>query len=271
MIAVPECMAGFLENAGVERMPSGFSGSEIYIIRPNDGKNDGNFYLKHMPDDMFGALRREAEVMRWLRGVLPVPEAVCFRSENSAGWLLTAEIPGESFARALDAEPRALVRTYAGALRRVHEVSPDGCPFDESNAVKTRNALKRCEAGLVKPEYFREDRQKLGVAGIKELLLRTPPPEEDFVFTHGDYCFPNVIRNNGQLSGYVDLSAAGAADRYQDAAIGARSVYFNMRRVRGLGAESARELADCFLRDYGLNRPDMQKMEYYQLLDDFFR
>jgi len=271
---VPEKIARLIMGAEIEKRPPGFSGSEIYIIRAAGGKHERYFYLKHMPAARLPlcTLRREAEAMRWLRGKLPAPEAVEFETAEDGEYLLMTAIPGRSFAGALDVEPLALARKYAGALRRVHDVPISGCPFDESNAVKARRALERCDAGLCRPEYFREDRRGMSAPEIRRLLLNTPAPAEDPVFTHGDYCFPNVILGqNGEIAGYVDLASAGAADRYQDVAVGARSVYFNMRSVRGLGAAAAGALTGEFLRAYGLERPDAEKMEYFQLLDDFFR
>jgi aminoglycoside phosphotransferase len=85
------------------------------------------------------------------------------------------------------------------------------------------------------------------------------------VFTHGDYCLPNVVlledgAGGFKISGFVDCVNAGIADRYQDLALCARSVAYN------LGTEWVQPL---FAR-YGLDRVDESKLAYYQLLDEFF-
>ena len=63
-----------------------------------------------------------------------------------------------------------------------------------------------------------------------------------------------------RVSGFVDCSNAGIADRYEDLALCARSIEFNF------GAE----LVPVLFARYGLERVDDAKLAYYQLLDEFF-
>jgi kanamycin kinase len=88
------------------------------------------------------------------------------------------------------------------------------------------------------------------------------PDHEDLVFTHGDYCLPNVLIDPAarQISGYIDWGRAGVADRYQDLAIGARSVRYN------LGAE----WEPRFLAAYGLDTLDLERLAWYETLDELF-
>jgi aminoglycoside phosphotransferase len=58
----------------------------------------------------------------------------------------------------------------------------------------------------------------------------------------------------------VDLARAGVADRYQDLALAARSLEYNV----GPG------YASLLWEVYGLRDPDEAKIAYYQLLDEFF-
>jgi aminoglycoside phosphotransferase len=59
-------------------------------------------------------------------------------------------------------------------------------------------------------------------------LMETRPGHEDLVFTHGDYCLPNIILKDGKLSGFVDIGRARLADRYQDLGIAFRSLEYNL-------------------------------------------
>lgn len=90
--------------------------------------------------------------------------------------------------------------------------------------------------------------------------MRTRPATEDLVFTHGDYCLPNVVINGDAVSGFIDLGLAGVADRYQDLALGARSLTYNF----GL------EWVPLFFETYGIVQPAQARIDFYKLLDEFF-
>jgi aminoglycoside phosphotransferase len=69
-----------------------------------------------------------------------------------------------------------------------------------------------------------------------------------------------IDRAHNRVSGFVDWSRAGVADRYQDLALAARSLASNF----GPGYEP------LLWEAYGLDRSDTAKVAYYQLLDEFF-
>ena len=61
------------------------------------------------------------------------------------------------------------------------------------------------------------------------------------------------------VSGFIDLSLAGVADRYQDLALVTRSLTYNF----GVGWEAK------LFAYYGIQQPDATKIEFYRLLDEF--
>jgi aminoglycoside phosphotransferase len=83
--------------------------------------------------------------------------------------------------------------------------------------------------------------------------------EEDLVFTHGDYCLPNIIIDEElcEVVGFVDLGHAGIADRYHDVALCLRSIQYNI----GEG------YSQVLLNTYGLfTTCDANKFVFYDLL-----
>ena len=98
---------------------------------------------------------------------------------------------------------------------------------------------------------------------IYDELVATKPLEEDLVFTHGDYCLPNVIVSDSGISGFVDWGRAGVADRYQDLALAARSLKHNAGPRGG-------EMAALFFHEYGVEDVDVAKVRYYILLDELY-
>jgi aminoglycoside phosphotransferase len=117
----------------------------------------------------------------------------------------------------------------------------------------------------VRDDNFDAARQGRSAQDLYAELAAIPAASEERVFTHGDYCLPNVLlvsdgAGGFRVSGFVDCGNAGIADRYQDLALCARSVAGN------LGPEWVSAL---FAR-YGLEHADETKLGYYQLLDEFF-
>ena len=86
------------------------------------------------------------------------------------------------------------------------------------------------------------------------------PEEEDLVFTHGDYCLPNIIVRDGALSGVIDWDYAGLADPYVDYVSCIWSIRYNY-------GEDAERLIPVFLETYGVEL-DQEKYEFYRKLND---
>ena len=209
----------------------------------------------------------EAERLGWMHAVgLPVPAVLQYHEWKGREYLLLTAVPGEdaSVPRPPEQHP-AIVSALAAGLRALHATNISACPFDRSRRVRVAEAEVRVRAGLVREDDFDDSRQGRTASDLYAQLVANPPASEDCVFTHGDYCLPNVIliehaAGGFKVSGFVDCANAGIADRYQDLALCARSVSYN------LGAEWVPTL---FAR-YGLDRLDESKLAYYQLLDEFF-
>ena len=65
---------------------------------------------------------------------------------------------------------------------------------------------------------------------------------------HGDYCLPNILLNNWNFSGFIDLGNGGVGDRHIDLFWGAWTLFFNLKTDR---------YRDRFLDAYG--REDVEE------------
>ena len=87
------------------------------------------------------------------------------------------------------------------------------------------------------------------------------PAEEDLVFTHGDFCLPNILidRERHRVSGFIDLEYAGMADRYRDLE----------RACWSLGYNFDQQWIPDLLKAYCMKEVKQDKMNFYAKLEDF--
>ena len=218
-------------------------------------------YLKVSPVPHRRDLLREKERVEWLRGRLPVPEVLAYETDCRVEYLLLSALPGLDAATLTGDRPDDnMVRLLANGLRSIHAVPIDECPFDMSLDRIIEEAGRNVARGLVDEADFDHERLGRSAAEMFEELLSRRPAVEDLVFTHGDYCLPNVLIDGEEIAGFVDWGRAGIADRYKDIALAVRSLEYN----------TGRDLRTMFFDAYGLSSPDADKIEYYKLLDEFF-
>ena len=101
---------------------------------------------------------------------------------------------------------------------------------------------ERVRADDIDPGGFHDEHAHLTPAAALAELEATAPDDEDLVVCHGDFCPPNVLLQEGRVTGYVDLGELGAADRWWDVAVGAWSVGWNF----------GEELEPLFYESYGI-------------------
>lgn len=255
---LPPAIQALLGDSIVTEVTIGCSPASVYhLVRPN-----GNLYLKTQPVTPHGSLLPEAQVLRWLQGQLPVPEVAHYECDERREYLVLAEIAGVNCVAAqYELTPETIARILASGLRMIHAIDIVTCPFDARLDHRLTQARYNVEHDLVDEDDFDDERR--GIMTAREVLAaveRERPPEDDLVFMHGDYCLPNVIVQDGALSGFVDWGRAGIADRYQDLALASRSIRYN------LGAE----YEAIFFAAYGIEQVNTAKIAYYRLLDELF-
>ena len=275
---LPPALQSLLEGRTREVVVTGASSARVERWA---GESDATLYLKVGGEAGPDPIGDEIERLRWMSANgLPVPRIVAQIRDGDTVYLLTEALPGldASVPRFAGAEA-SIIAALAAALRRLHAVPVRDCPFTHSAAARVEEAARRVAAGFVDPVEFDEGRGTRDPCELLDVLIASHArlvarraagaiEAEGRVFTHGDYCLPNIILRepvataSGMLvlSGFIDVGRAGVADPYQDLALGARSIAYN------LGAQ----WVPAFLTAYGLERVDRERIEFYTLRDEFF-
>lgn len=234
----------------------GLSPSQVFRL---ESPNKNSLYLKTSPRIPGFSLLQEKMRLDWLKNRLSVPEVLLFSEDENTDYLLLSEIPGSPASDdSLKNNIPRVIEHLVNGLKMIHKLPIKNCPFDERLDYKIKLVKERMLKCLVDETDFDEERQGRTTEDAFRELVETKPAE-NLVFTHGDYCLSNVIFKDGKLNGFVDWGNAGVADRYQDIALLTRSILHNF----------GEDLTKNVFEIYGVE-PDLQKLHFYRLLDEFF-
>ncbi|MDE5803640.1 MAG: aminoglycoside 3'-phosphotransferase [Lachnospiraceae bacterium] len=243
----------------------------------NIGMSDSQVF---MYDDMVLKIQAASEetenevcVCRWLKDRIPVPRIEAYCVADKKAYSLMSRIYGKMACDETYMEnPVRLLDIVTKALQMLWNVDIADCPCDNSLSVKLAMARYNVENGLVdldnvEPETFGEN----GFASPAELLrwLEDNRPEEDLVFSHGDFCLPNLFADGDRVTGFIDLGKMGVADRWQDIALCYRSLKHNFEGKYNGGKVYGGYYPEMLFERLGV-KPDWEKLKYYILLDELF-
>lgn len=262
---LPMEVQGLLTGFSWRQVTIGKSNAKTYRLEQNGYPS---YFLKVAPaahiaplQSSISPLLEEHRVLTWLKGKLPVPAVAYYTEEGGQAYLLTTALSGRDAASLKGAlPPTELVSLLGKGLRTIHNLTIAGCGLDRSLDWAMAAAQENTALGLVDESDFDPERLGRSAQEVLKEVMATRPVHEDLVFTHGDYCLPNVIIDVAAVSGYVDWGRGGIGDPYRDIALAVRSIRYNL----GPGLEEA------FFAAYGLAHPNWRKIAFYQLLDEFF-
>lgn len=202
---------------------------------------------------------RQAKRLQWLQNKLTVPKVVDCGVIGKYEYLITLELRGieasnEIFSKKTD----EMINLIAHGLRRIHEIPIEECPFDNSIDHLMSIIQHNYNKGIIDTsDLYR----KFGEDNLDKLLHEVEAIArdlvEDLVFTHGDFSLPNIIIDEGCISGYIDLGNCGVADSYYDLAVVEKSI------IRNFG----KEYIELFFDQYGISKIDYQKIRFYQIVE----
>lgn len=217
-------------------------------------------------------VEKQVRIMQWLEGKLPAPKVLAFEIQEDRSYLLMSRVLGDvACAEYYLEHPHVLLKALAEALKMCWTVDISDCPNIRDLDAELAEGRFRVENGLVdmdnaEPTTFGEG----GFESPAHLLkwLEENRPEPEYVFSHGDFCLPNVLLVDGKVSGFIDLGDAGVGDKWRDIALCYRSLKHNFDGTFG-GKVYEDFNPDLLFEALGME-PDWEKLKYYILLDELF-
>jgi len=184
------------------------------------------YFLKKAPK---GTLKNEAAMTAFFSSKNLAPEVLAYESYTE-DWMLTLRAKGEDCLLSMYTDdPKKLCDTTAQLLRMLHESDTANCPV----ADRTRDYLSTTIHNFHHKNYdsslFPDNWGYRCAEDAIAVVERFAPLLKADTLIHGDFCLPNVMLNNWQFSGLIDLGAAGAGDRHLDLFWGAWSLGFNLK------------------------------------------
>ena len=242
----------------------GMSGSEVRIY--------DNHVLKIEPQNE--ETDNAYAITKWLNQQLPVPTMLAYCVKNGMAYTLMSKMGGKMLcAREYLKEPEQLIKIAAQGLKCLWEIDVTECAYQSSRLMKRLEAAEYnvmhdlVDLDNVEPETFGPN----GFRNPEELLkwLKNNRPDEDIVFTHGDYCLPNIFVTGSKINGFIDIGKMGPADRWQDVAIAIRSLTANFAGRYSDGKKICDFNPQMFLDELGIDY-NGEKHRNYLLLDELF-
>jgi aminoglycoside phosphotransferase len=198
----------------------------------------------------------EAARLTWLaaRGLAPEPAGVV--ADDAGTWLVVPTLAGLPAHRAeLHPDTGVLVAAVARALRALHELAVDDCPFDAGWARLDAEVAATLAAGRLDPATLDPPFSRYEAGRLVELWRAGRPAGEDApVVVHGDASLPNLLVDGDTCTGFVDVGRLGVGDRHLDLAVVHQSIQ------RNLGPQAVFAFYDAYGTD-----PDLVRLEHYRL------
>ncbi len=258
-LQMPASIAAVLGRQAGQMDNLGKSGAQVLLF--------DDYVLKIRPADGWDTI--DVRILDWLAGKAPVPRVAAHEVWNGQDWLLMTRIRGKELCNPdVMNNSVLLLDCMAEALHILWSIPAADCPFGRTvsdNLSHAEAAIRsgRFDASDCEPETF-------GPGGFENpaaLLdwLKSCLPPQDRVFTHGDFCLPNLFTDGKRFTGFIDVGNAGAGDRWMDLALGWRSLKHNSDGHYGKVYPNIHP-DDLFIAA-GVPK-DEEKLRYYILLDE---
>jgi Aminoglycoside phosphotransferase len=246
---IPNDILYFIKNENLVLNSIGESLSKVIYIPSKHA------YLKISPEIISYIPQNEYCIYKWLKGKLPTPEVLEYKIENNFHYMILTEVKGCSLNLIDTANKDDIVKLFASALRMIHSVNISECPikYTTDNLISKiefciRNNIYGCSPYANNEETYK-----------KLDKYRRESPEYEPVFIHGDAAMVNILAMYNDVTGIIDMGESGVYCKYRDIVHALSNLEY-----WGFGGDRYRKM---FFDVYGLNKPDIEKIEYFNSID----
>ncbi len=221
--------------------------ARVYFIQKDQG-----YFLKTAA---LGTLQHEAEMTQYFHRKNLAAEVLSYL-QCDQDWLLTAQIHGDDCVhpRYLE-QPKRLCDTLAELLYQLHQENIEGCPNPDYTARYLSLAEENHKRGFFNPKRGLDSPQKAwDIVKNSRHLLHTD------TLIHGDYCLPNIILNNWNFSGFIDVDHSGVGDRHVDIYWALWSLNYNLKTDQYI---------QRFIDGYGKKLVDIETLKLIAAIECF--
>lgn len=239
----PEVIADYLKDSELYDSSSSPQATVTFINK------DEGYFLKEAAE---GTLKTEALMMGYLHSLKLSGEVLYYVSFHGKDYLLSRKIQGEDGTHPdYLSEPERLCDTTASLLRKLHEMDGKDCPVQDRIMTYTDTVKRGFDRRSYEPDLFKGMWEFHSFSDAKRAAEEGLPLLKKEVLLHGDYCLPNIILNNWEFSGYIDLDCSGIGDRHMDVLWGIWTLNYNLGTTR---------YTDRFMDVYGRDRIETEKL-----------
>ena len=254
-IAIPSSIFRHLKNEDFHTDDIGRSDSSVLVFSDRVLKIEKTSELSD----------GEYQILLWLEGKLPCPRVIAFARENGFNYLLMTRLQGKMACRC-DFPEEEVSRMLAEGLRMLWKTDISDCPVRRDWSSKLAEAEMKVKSGAL--QGVAPNNTEFPDFESQLVYLRECKPKEEFVFSHGDYCLPNVFLSQEGVCGFLDLGRAGIADIYEDIYMCLWSMRYNFVTLGGMKEERFLKCKEIFFHALGM-KEDFEKLRLYALMDEF--
>ena len=249
----------YFGNYTTKQISGGSTKAELFRVTTD--KSESFILKKQVYSNHNVNLKDDYQNYLWLEGKIPVPKIIFYEQLGDFEFLCLTELQGKTLEYYFGKiETAKIIKQYAKSLKRLHSLEIDNNALTQQLDLKLRKAKFNLDNDLLQLSELQPENKNYSPNELFAKLISLKPSDYELVFTHGDYCFDNIIFDNDNLSGFIDIGNEGIADKYQDIALAVRNIHDNF----------SPEMVDIFYKVYGLYKPNKNKIEFYILLDEFF-